>query len=106
MFGERYNQVEQVADEAENAFDEAVDDVEEQLCAEPAPEPAPSPEPPAPAPDTSPGVAGEEAPAEEDMPLTVAQQVKSVLVEGVAINGVLQGMAALCGGGKMHLMAA
>ena len=82
-------------------------DVEEQLCAEPAPEPAPSPEPPAPAPDTSPAGAGEGgAPAEEDMPLTVAQQVKSVLVEGVAINGVLQGMAALCGGGKMHLMAA
>ena len=82
-------------------------DVEEQLCAEPAPEPAPSPEPPAAAPDTSPAVAGEGgAPAEEDMPLTVAQQVKSVLVEGVAINGVLQGMAALCGGGKMHLMAA
>ena len=80
-------------------------DVEEQLCAEPAPEPAPSPEPPAAAPDTSPAGEGG-APAEEDMPLTVAQQVKSVLVEGVAINGVLQGMAALCGGGKMHLMAA
>ena len=82
-------------------------DVEEQPWAEPAPEPAPSPEPPAAAPtEASPAVAGEEAPAEEDMPLTVAQQVKSVLVEGVAINGVLQGMAALCGGGKMHLMAA
>ena len=81
-------------------------DVEEQLCAEPAPEPAPS-ESPAPAPaEDSPAVSGEGAPAEEDMPLTVAQQVKSVLVEGVAINGVLQGMAALCGGGKMHLMAA
>ena len=78
-------------------------DVEEQLCAEPAPEPAPS-EPPAPAPaEASPDPQEE---GEGDMPLTVAQQVKSVLVEGVAINGVLQGMAALCGGGKMHLMAA
>ena len=81
-------------------------DVEEQLCAEPAPEPAPS-EPPAPAPaEASADPEQEEEEGEGDMPLTVAQQVKSVLVEGVAINGVLQGMAALCGGGKMHLMAA
>jgi steroid 5-alpha reductase family enzyme len=42
----------------------------------------------------------------EHMPLSRAAQFKSVVISALVVNGLLQGAAWLCGGDKMHLMAA
>ena len=77
--------------------------VEPEPSPEPSPEPTPEPEPDEP---LVPEEAAEGVFVGAHMPLSNATQAKSVLTSGVVVNGMLQGAAWLCGGKRLHLMAA
>jgi steroid 5-alpha reductase family enzyme len=70
-----------------------------QQTTEPVPqEPEPEPAPQEPEPEGT--FVG------EHMPVSNEKQLASVLTSTAIVNGLLQGAAWLCGGGKMHVMAA